>query len=141
MATSLNTIGRYTRMMEDDPSFAIPVRPERTYPYSGGVEYEGETVFTLTPGTEWSNERLERLVGQVLAAGPYRYGDFRNLPMALYLVRDGRTGDVFRLSIRDSDIRLHVLPDTEPDGLRAMYDRLVARTDCDWVVECSTDEP
>lgn len=126
--------------MDDTPSFAIPVSPERTYPYSGGVQYQGETHFQLRPSTEWSNERLERLVEQVLGSGPYRYGDFLTLPMPLYLVRDGDTGDVFRLSIRDGGVRLHVLPDTEPPGLRAMYDRLVRQTDCEWTVECRTSQ-
>jgi len=126
--------------MAGDPSFAIPEHPERTYPYSGGVEYEGETVFRLIPGEDRSNESLNRLVGDVLEVGPYRYGDFLNLPMPLYLVRDEETADVFRLSIRDGEIRLHVLPDTGSAGLRAVYDRIADRSEGDWRVTYETRE-
>jgi len=124
--------------MAGDPSFAIPQHPERTYPYSGGVKYEGETVFRVIPKEDRSNEALDRLVVDVLEAGHYRYGDFLNLPMALYLVRDEETTDVFRLSIRNGEIRLHVLPDTGSAGLRAIYDRIDDRTDTCWRVDCET---
>ena len=60
--------------------------------------------------------------------------------MPLYLVRDEETRDVFRLSIRDGEIRLHVLPDTESDGLRAMYDRIADRSEGDWRVTYETRE-
>jgi hypothetical protein len=130
----------YLGVMAGDPSFAIPVRPERTYPCSGGVEYEGETVFRLVPTADRSTAGLEDIVATVLESGPYRYGDFLNLPMALYLVRDDETGDVFRLSVRDSEIHLHVLPATESAGLRAIYDRIDGQTDTDWRVECETSE-
>ena len=123
-----------------EPSFTIPVRPTRTYPYSGGVEYEGETLFRLVPDAERSNDDLADLVETVLAAGPYRYSDFLNLPMALYLVRDEETHDVFRVSIRSGCIRFHVLPETDSEGLRAMYERIDDRTDVDWQVECETSE-
>lgn len=126
--------------MAGDPSFAIPSHPERTYPYSGGVEYEGETVFRLTPDEERSNGDLDDIVGEILDTDRYRYGDFFNLPMPLYLVRDESTGDVFRLSIRNGEIRLHVLPNTESEGLRALYERLDARTDVEWRVDCETSE-
>ena len=126
--------------MAGDPSFAIPQRPERTYPYSGGVEYEGETVFRLVPAADRTDADLDDLVLTVLESGPYRYGDFLNLPMPLYLVRDEETRDVFRLSIRDGEIRLHVLPDTESDGLRAMYDRIADRSEGDWRVTYETRE-
>jgi hypothetical protein len=121
-----------------EPSFAIPVRPTRTYPYSGGVEYEGSTLFRLVPDGDRSNDELAGLVESVLEAGPYRYGDFFSLPMALYLVRDEGTGDVFRVSVRDGVIRFHVLPETEPAGLQAMYERLVDRSDVEWRVERET---
>ncbi|MFC7133409.1 MULTISPECIES: hypothetical protein [Salinibaculum] len=121
-----------------DPSFEIPAHPERRYPYEGGVEYEGETVFTLTPGADRSSADLRDLVEATLTAGPYRHGDFFDLPMPLYLVRDDETADVFRISVRDGRVRLHVLPATESAGLRAFYDRLVARSDADWRVDCRT---
>jgi hypothetical protein len=125
--------------MAGDPSFAIPAHPRRRYPYEGGVEYEGETVFRLTPSPERETDRLARLLEDVLGDGPYRYGDFFELPMPLYLVRDDETGDVFRVSVRDGTVRLHVLPETGSGGLRAMYDRLADRTDADWRVDCHTD--
>jgi hypothetical protein len=125
--------------MAGEPSFTIPARPRRRYPYEGGVKYEGETIFRLDPSPERSTTRLADAIEEVLEAGPYRYGDFLELPMPLYLVRDDETGDVFRVSVRDGTARLHVLPETESPGLRAMYDRLDDRTDVDWRVECRTD--
>lgn len=125
--------------MDSTPSFAIPERPRRRYPFSGGVEYEGGTTFLLVPTEERSNDRLTRLVEAILESGPYRYGDFFNLPMPLYLVKDENTDDVFRVSIRDGRLRFHVLPETEPEGLRAMYERIDARTDVGWQVECRTE--
>ncbi|MXR52611.1 hypothetical protein GRX03_13475 [Halovenus sp. WSH3] len=126
--------------MGTEPSFTIPSRPQRRYPYSGGVEYEGQTIFRLIPSRSRSNEQLSAALEQTLDAGPYRYGDFYNLPMALFLVRDEGTGDVFRASVRDGRIRLHVLPETGSAGLRRLYDRLVERSDCEYRVECETAE-
>ena len=123
-----------------DPSFAIPVRPRRTYPYRGGVEYEGGTMFRLVPDEQTANDELTTLVERVLDDGPYRYGDFFNLPMTLYLVRDDETGDVFRVSVRDGTIRFHVLPETESAGLQALYDRLDEQSGQAWRVECETDD-
>lgn len=123
-----------------EPSFAIPVRPTRTYPYSGGVEYEGGTLFRLVPHSERSNEELVALTEAVLESGPYRYGDFFSLPMPLYLVRDDETGDVFRVSVRDGAIRFHVLPETESRGLRAMYERLAEQADVEWRVQRETTD-
>jgi len=122
-----------------EPSFAIPVRPTRSYPYSGGVEYEGGTLFRLVPDGDRSNDELAGFVESVLDDGPYRYGDFFSLPMPLYLVRDEGTGDVFRVSVRDGVIRFHVLPETESAGLQAMYERLAGRSDTGWRVERETD--
>jgi hypothetical protein len=127
--------------MVGTPSFTIPAHPEREFPYSGGVEYVGETIFHLTPTPKQSNNRLTTLVETVLDEEPYRYGDFLNLPMALYLVRDDGTGDVFRVSIRDGQVQLHVLPETESAGLRAMYDRLDSRTELEWRVEREVSSP
>ena len=124
--------------MSGGPAFDIPVRPRRTFPFRGGVEYEGSTTFVLHP-VETPAEPPAGLVERVIADGPYRYGDFLNLPMPVYLVKDTETGDVFRVGVRDGTVRLYVLPATDPPGLRALYRRLRARTDTDWTVECQTD--
>jgi hypothetical protein len=120
---------------DDAPTFAIPESPVRRYPRRGGLEYEGETVFSLTPGNAYDDPELASLVESVLEAGPYRYGDWFDLPMPLYLVHDDETGDTFRVAVRDGDVEFHVLPDTRPAGLRALYDRLAAATDAAWSVE------
>ncbi|MFB6233012.1 MAG: hypothetical protein ABEH61_02010 [Haloarculaceae archaeon] len=125
--------------MAGTPSFAIPARPRRRFPFEGGVEYEGGTTFLLRPSPDRDTNRLLDLVAAVLASGPYRYGDFLELPMVLYLVRDDTTGDVFRVSVRDGTVRLHVLPETESAGLRAFYERLDEHADADWHVECRTE--
>jgi hypothetical protein len=126
-------------MTARDPSFAIPGHPRRTYPRGRGLEYEGETFFVLTPRTERSDPALDALVTEVLEEGPYRSGNFMELPMELYLVRDEDTADVFRVAIRGGTVRLHVLPETESEGLRRFYRRLTGRLDCGWCVECRTD--
>jgi hypothetical protein len=126
--------------MTAGPSFQIPKRPQRRFPYSGGVEYVGETIFLLTPDQDRSNPTLSELVEATLADGPYRYGNFLTLPMDLFLVRDDETGDVFRVSIRNGTVRFHVLPETGSTGLRRLYDRLVDRTTVGWHVECQTSE-
>ena len=124
----------------DEETFAIPVRPERRYPRRGGVEYEGETVFALAPHPEQSDETLQALLEDVLADEPYTYGDWFDVPMPLYLVKDHETGDVFRVAIRDGEIQFHVRPSTESAGLRALYVRLrAADEDLDWSVTCHTD--
>lgn len=124
--------------MSSEPSFVIPVRPERRFPRRGGVQYEGDTTFELVPSTDRSEAELRPVVETVLEDGPYRYGDFLELPMALWLVRDDETADVFRVSVRDGTVRLHVLPATEPPGLERFYDRIDGSTDCAWRVECRT---
>jgi hypothetical protein len=136
------------------PSFAIPQRPERRFSRSGGLSYEGTTVFVLTPEAvpenvpdpnEWLYDRLEG----VLDGGPYRYGDWFDLPMPVLLVHDRETGDVFRVAIRDGSIEFHVLPDTDSEGLATLYERLCGasedatenddgETDGTWRVECRT---
>lgn len=126
-------------MTSGDPSFHIPGRPQRTYPRSGGLEYEGQTVFELVPDEDRANDRLDDLVLTVIEDGPYRSGDFLELPMVLYLVRDEETADVFRVVVRDGAIQLHVLPETESAGLRRFYDRLCERSACGWRVECRTN--
>jgi hypothetical protein len=119
---------------EDEPTFAIPRSPERRYPHRGGVEYEGETVFSLTPTAGYDDAELIELVESVLAADHYRYGDWFDLPMPLYLVHDDVTGDTFRVAVRDGSVEFHVLPDTEPEGLRRLYERLSATDDGAWRV-------
>jgi len=116
--------GRAERVADPDPLFEIPTRPRRRYPSGGGVEYEGETVFTLSPESDTDDETLTALVERVLADAPYTYGDWFDLPMPLYLVHDGETGDVFRVGVRDGEIEFHVLPATEAAGLRRLYERL-----------------
>ena len=110
--------------MTSDPSFSIPARPTRRFPHGSGVEYEGGTEFELIPDSEYTESELAAVVTDILADGPYRYGDFHDLPMPLWLVRDEDTADVFRVAVRDGTVRLHVLPETESAGLRRFYDRL-----------------
>ncbi len=126
-------------MADDDPDFSIPKRPTRRYPGRGGVEYEGETVFSLRPARDTDDGSLTELVESVLENSPYRYGDWFDLPMPLYLVHDDDTGDTFRIAVRDGTVQLHVLPETGSDGLRAFYERLVAAADTGWTVACRTD--
>lgn len=122
--------------MAGNPSFEIPAHPRRKFTRTGDLEYEGGAVFDLTPTPEQATDNLANLLNSVLSDGPYRYGDFRSVPMVLYLVRDEETGDVFRVSVRDGTVRLHVLPETESAGLKRIYDRLNARTAFEWSVEC-----
>ncbi|MDG5776053.1 hypothetical protein VB773_14750 [Haloarculaceae archaeon H-GB2-1] len=124
--------------MTSDPTFTIPQRPTRRYPHRGGVEYVGETVFGLEPAGDCSDDGLVDLVETVLSEEPYTYGDWFDLPMPLFLVHDGETGDVFRVGIRDGRIEFHVLPATESAGLRALFDRLRAASETTWQVECDT---
>jgi len=124
--------------MSSDPSFRIPQRPSRRYPRRGGVEYEGETVFELTPAGDHGDDALDAALRGVLDSDGYTYGDWFDLPMPLYLVHDERTGDVFRAAVRDGSVELHVLPATDADGLRRLYDRLTDTVDCEWHVVCET---
>ena len=126
--------------MSDDPSFSIPARPTRRYPHGSGVEYEGGTEFELRPDSDRSEPELVAVVTDILAAGPYRYGDFHDLPMPLWLVRDEDTTDVFRVAVRAGTVRLHVLPRTESAGLRRFYDRLrEADSAISWAVDRRVD--
>lgn len=124
---------------ESTPTFAIPKHPTRRYQRRGGVEYDGETVFSLSPEAERDDESLTQLVEQVIDGESYRYGDWFDLPMPLYLVHDDRTGDTFRAAVRDGVIELHVLPDTGPEGLRVFYQRIEALSETAWNVTCRTD--
>jgi len=123
--------------------FDIPARPDRRYPHSGGVEYVGGTVFSFDPGVDRAESELAALVVSVLDSGPYRYGDWFDLPMPLYLVRDDSTHDTFRVAVRDGRVEVHVLPETDPGGVRALHDRLVDATEgpFEWAVERRVEEP
>lgn len=125
--------------MSDDQPFAIATHPERRYSRHSGLEYEGTTVFSLSPETDFEDDELDETVQEVLGGDTYTYGDWFDLPMALYLVYDTETGDVFRVAVRDGRIEFHVLPETESSGLRALYDRLTKRTGCEWTVEHRTE--
>lgn len=127
--------------MTREPTFEIPARPERRYSRTT-VEYEGTVVFALAPqgGGAPGDGEVDALLSRVLEEGPYRYGDWFDLPMPLYLVHDDDTGDTFRVAVRDGTVELHVLPETGSAGLRALYDRLVAASDGPWAVDCRTGE-
>ncbi|PSP79764.1 hypothetical protein BRC88_07970 [Halobacteriales archaeon QS_4_69_225] len=123
---------------EETPTFAIRQRPTRRYPRRGGVEYEGESVFRLVPAADVDDAALADLLESVLSVDGYRYGDWFDLPMPLYLVHDDDTGDTFRVAVRDGRVEFHVLPATEPPGLRRLYERLREATDCEWSVNSHT---
>ena len=125
--------------MTTDAPFDIPARPQRRFPHDSGVEYEGGTEFRLLPDRSFDEGALSAVVVDILTTGPYRYGDFHDLPMPLWLVRDEETTDVFRVAVRDGSVRLHVLPTTESAGLRRFYDRLRDASAGDWTVERHVD--
>jgi hypothetical protein len=111
----------------DDGPFDDLQHPERTFPRAGGMQYEGATVIELRPTTGDADETaLATLVREVLAEGPYRFGDWFDLPLPVFLVHDDRTGDTFRVAVREDAIELHVRSATDAAGLRAFRDRLVA---------------
>lgn len=122
-----------------DPSFEIPHPPERRYSRHDGLEYGGGTVFSLMPEDDIGDDELGALLVDVLDGEAYTYGDWFDLPMALYLVHDTETGDVFRAAVRDGTIELHVLPETDPAGLHGLYRRLCAANDGTWRVERRID--
>lgn len=126
--------------MGEGPSFEIPVRPVRQYPFSGGVEYDGSTVFVCRPPSDEDDTDLDNRLETVLDEGPYRYGDFVDLPMPVYLVKDEETRDVFRVAVRDDSVRLHVLPNTESEGLAALFQRLAEDAPGEWTVERRTTD-
>lgn len=109
----------------EEPDFSIPSHPERTFPRVAGVEYEGGTVFELRPEPAADEAALATLARDVLDDGPYRWGDWFDLPLPVFLVHDDDTGDTFRVAVRDGAVELHVRPETAPAGLRAFHDRLV----------------
>ena len=121
--------------MADEPPFQIRDRPERRYPPSGGVEYEGETVFVLTPDDDRSTDDLDALLQSILDDDRYVRGDFFDLPAPAYLVRDADVGTSFRTVVRDGRVELHVLPHTDAVALEALFDALQSVSDGEWVVE------
>jgi hypothetical protein len=123
-----------------EPAFEIAARPQRRYTRGAGVEYVGGTVFSLVPDPPSADEELVALAERVLNGDAYDYGDWLDLPMALYSVHDRGTGDVFRVSVRDGAVELHVLPETDPAGLSALYRRLCDSSDREWHVERRTDD-
>lgn len=126
---------------EEEHQFVIEQRPTRRYPWRGGVEHDGGTVFSLYPEEGTTRSSLSELVVSVLASGPYRYGEWFDLPMPLYLVHDDETGDTFRVAIRDGRVELHVLPETQSDGLCDLFQRLVDASDSTWTVERRIESP
>lgn len=124
-------------MTDSTPSFEIERRPERVY-RRGGVAHEGGTAFLLTPDREPSKAELVDLVEDVLDRNCYTHGDWFDLPEPVYLVHDGDTDDVFRVVIRYGCVELHVLPDTDAEGLRAIYRRLCDCSPFDWRVDRET---
>lgn len=124
--------------VSDAPSFRIPARPERVYTASGGVSYEGETVFSLVPTGDVDDETLAETLEGIFERERYVSGDWFDLPAPLYLVHDREISTSFRVVVRRGQIELHVLPDTESAGLEALYEALAGATDHDWTVECRT---
>lgn len=128
-------------MTDDAPTFDIPRRPERTFPRDGGVEYEGGTVFRLSPDPEVPEGELSTLVEGVLDGDRYTYGDWFELPAPVYLVHDEDHSTAFRVVIRYGIVEFHVLPGTVSEALRGMYARLRESAECSWRVECETTSP
>lgn len=128
-------------MTDDAPTFDIPRRPERVFPRDGGFEYEGGTIFRLSPDGEPSEAALTALVEGVLADDRYTYGDWFELPAPVYLVHDDEHSTAFRVVIRYGIVEFHVLPETAPEALRELYARLRDNADWTWRVEAETSAP
>lgn len=123
-----------------EPEFEIPTRPERHYPRDGGVEYEGAVVLRLRPTSRRDgDDALRELLDDVLDGDPYTHGDWFDLPVPVYLVRDREVGTSFRAAVRNGRIELHVLPGTEAVGLRRFYERLCEHTGDGWETDWSVD--
>jgi hypothetical protein len=114
----------------DGSTFTDLQHPNRTFTRAGGMRYEGATVFELRPAAGAPDEAaLATLAEDVLSTGPYRYGDWFDLPLPVFLVHDDGSGDTFRVAVRDDAVELHVRSDTSARGLRGFYERLVAASD------------
>ncbi|WP_327053661.1 hypothetical protein [Halomicrococcus gelatinilyticus] len=125
-------------MTDQEPSFAIPHRPERRYPRDGGVRYEGETIFRISPDADLDEAALVDLVESVLAEDGYTFGDWFDLPAPVYLVHDDERDTTFTVVVRYETVELHVLPETNSAGLLAFYRRLTDRSDATWSVTCES---
>lgn len=128
-------------MTDDAPTFEIPRRPKRVYPHDGGVEYEGGTIFRLSPAPELADGELRTLVEEVLGGRRYTFGDWFDLPAPVYLVHDERHSTAFRVVIRYGSVEFHVLPETAREALCRMYARLCEESEFGWCVECETTRP
>lgn len=104
----------------------------------GGVRYEGETLFRLSPRGDVSENDLVSLVEGVLQTDSYTFGDWFDLPVPMYLVRDREHDTTFRVVVRYGSVELHILPDTLSSGLRAIYRRLSGSTNYSWNVTCES---
>lgn len=131
--------GAADRRGADERTFRIPDRPERRYTRSGGVEYEGGAAFHLEPDSAVSAEHLEALLVDVFEADRYVSGDWFDFPRPVYLVHDREVSTAYRVVVRTGRLELHVLPSTDPDGLRAIYDRVTAASEHDWSVRREVD--
>ena len=127
-----------TDNMSDEPSFEIPVHPERHYPAGGGIKYEGQTVFSLHADPPLSQTTLQAHLHATLDDDVYTYGERDGLPAPVYLVHDRERRTVFRVVIRDGRLELHVLPNTDEKTLRGVFERFCERDGVSWTVECRT---
>ena len=116
------------------------MKPERVYPPSGGVEYEGMTVFSLTTDPELATDDLSDLLFSVLDGDRYTFSDRPVFPAPVFLVHDHVLKTVYRAVLRTNRIELHVLPNTESAGLQAIYDDLCDSGSVTWQVECRTTQ-
>lgn len=124
---------------EDGRTFELPEGPERRYTRSGGVEYEGRVVFCLDPDPELPVDELEGLLADAFEDDRYVPCDWFDFPLPVYLVHDREVSTAFRVVVRTGGLELHVLPSTDPDGLRSLYRRLDAATANDWSVRREVD--
>lgn len=120
--------------LPDNPPFDIPVRPERRYTRSGGVEYEGGTTFHLVSKPSLSADELESILTNVLDNERYVLGDWFDLPRPVFLVHDRTVSTAFRVVVRSGRLELHVLPSTDSAALKAIFDQLRETTDVEWNV-------
>lgn len=119
-----------------DRRFEIPSHPERVYPASGGIRYEGGSRFVLEP--EGPTD-LNETVNGALDADRYVVGDWFDLPQPVYLVHDGSLDTGFKVVVIGDAVRIHVLPDTDAAALAAFFDALEEVSTVDWSVTVFED--
>ena len=119
-----------------NPDFEIPARPTRRFPRGGSVEYHGSVTLRLLPSGNHDDRTLQQLVDDVLDENTYVHGDWFDLPVPVYLVRDHEVGSSFRVSVRYGRIELHVLPETRVEALERFYERLTEQS----LADTSADE-